>query len=179
MTFAGPGSEGAKPRRRSTEWIGYAAAGWGFAFAAVSFYWAAGGTVGLGTLARTLRDQAVTRDPGFVTVIWVTGGLKVLAGLLALALVQHWGKVFPRWMLLTAGWGTGVFLALYGGLDMHGAGLGVIGITDPVDPTGARWYLFLWGPVWLAGGLLMLGAARHYTGLGRRSPGTQVVGNRA
>jgi len=145
----------------------------------VSFYWAAGGTAGLGTLARTLRNQAVARDQGFITVVWITGFAKVLAGLLALALVDPWGKVFPRWTLLTAGWSTGAFLALYGGMDILVAGLGVVGITDPVDPTGARWYLFLWGPVWLAGGLLMLGAARHYTGLSRRSPGDQVVGNRA
>ncbi len=179
MTSGGPGSDGPSSGRRSTAWTGDAAAGWAFAFAAVSFYWAAGGTQGLGTLAETLREQAVARDQGFITVIWITGALKVLAGLLALALVRPWGKVFPRWMLLTAGWGTGAFLTLYGGLDMIGAGLGVIGITDPVDPTGARWYLVLWGPVWLAGGLLMLGAVRHYTRQSRRSPGDQVVASLA
>lgn len=166
-------------RRRSTTWTGDAAAGWAFAFAAVSFYWAAGGRVGLDTLAKSLRDQAVARDQGFVTVIWITGILKMLAGLLGLALVRTWGRVFPRWMLLVAGWGTGALLTLYGGLDMVGAGLGVVGITDPVDPTGARWYLFLWGPVWLAGGLLLLGAARHYTGTGRPPLETQVEGSRA
>jgi len=160
-------------------WAAYGAAGWAFAFAVVSFYWAAGGTVGLGTLARTLREQAVARDQGFITVIWITGVLKVLAGLLALALVHPLGKVFPRWMLLTAGWGTGALLTLYGGLDIIGAGLGVAGVTDPVDPTATRWYLVLWGPVWLAGGLLMLGAARHYTRLGRGSPVNQVAGSPA
>jgi len=159
-------------------WPGYAAAGWACAFAAASFYWAAGGRIGLSTLAQSLREQAVARDQAFITVIWITGGLKVAAGLLALALVRPWGTVFPRWMLLTAGWATGVFLSLYGGLDMIGAGLGVVGVTHPVDPTSTRWYLLLWGPVWLGGGLLMLGAAHHYTGTSRRPPGPQAVDSR-
>ncbi len=160
-------------------WAAYAAAGWAFAFAAVSFYWAAGGTLGLGTLAKTIRDLAVARDQGFITVIWITGVLKVVAGLMALALVRPWATVFPRWMLLVAGWGTGALLTLYGGVDIIGAGLGVAGITDPVDPTGTRWYLVLWGPVWLVGGLLMLRAASHYTRLSRPSPGGQVAGRPA
>jgi len=172
-------SGGSEPPRRSAPWTGYAAAGWAFAFAAVSFYWAAGGTVGIATLAKSIREQVADRDQGFITVVWITGGLKVVAGLLALALVQHWGYVFPRWMLLAAGWGSGAFIALYGGLDLIAAGLGVAGITDPVDPTGARWYFFLWGPVWLAGGVLMLGAARHYTRASRSGNEPQGVGSRA
>lgn len=66
--------------RRSAGRAGYWAAAWAFTFAAVSFYWAAGGDVGLTTLARELRDEARQRHAGFVTLLWATGGLKVLAG---------------------------------------------------------------------------------------------------
>ncbi len=56
-------------RRHSSTWTGTAAAGWAFAFEASSFYWAAGGRIGIDTLAKTLRDQAVARDQEFITLI--------------------------------------------------------------------------------------------------------------
>jgi hypothetical protein len=144
-------------------WPAYAAAAWALLFAALSFYWAAGGRLGVDTLARPIRERATARDPDFMRIVWATGVLKVVAALLALALVHPWGRSIPRRMLLVAGWAAGAVLVLYGGMGMVGAGLAELGVTEASDPETVRWYLFLWEPVWLVGGALFLLAAWDYT----------------
>jgi hypothetical protein len=47
-----------------------------------------------------------------ITLVWVTGVLKVVAGLLALA--RLWERALPRWPLLAAVWGGAVLLTTYG-----------------------------------------------------------------
>jgi len=74
----------------------------------MSFYWALGGRLSVGTQAVSIRDQI--DDPDFIAVLWGTGILKVLAGLIALALVRRWDGRIPRRMLLVAGWITAGFL---------------------------------------------------------------------
>jgi len=150
-------------RDRSTGWIGYAAFAWALLFAALTFYWAAGGTAGAHTLSREIREPALRRDGGFVAILWATGVLKVGAALLALAFVRPWGRSVPRWLLLVAGWGTAALLTLYGGIGMTGALLSELGVTESTDPGVVRWYLFLWEPVWLVGGLLFAATAWRHT----------------
>lgn len=142
--------------------MGYAAATWAFLFAALSLYWAAGGDAGLGTLAEGIREPALARDPSFVAILWATVVLKVLAGLLALALCRRWARSIPRWMLLLAGWGAGMLLSLYGGIGLTTAGLAEFGITESADPATTRWYLLLWEPIWFLGGVLFIIAASHF-----------------
>lgn len=83
-------------------WAAYAACVLAFGHAAVSFYWAGGGTAGLSTIGGTLEELGRSRDPALIAAVWFTGLLKVAAGLLALALVWTWGRAFPRRMLLAA-----------------------------------------------------------------------------
>lgn len=148
--------------RRSGRWAGPAAAAWAFVFAAVNVYWSAGGLAGLGTISEAIRSRAVERHPGFVAVLWFTALLKVLAGALGLALCRPWGRSLPRWALLAAGWGTGVLLSLYGVIGLSSAALAELGVFNAADPGTTRWYLFVWEPVWLLGGLLFIAAAWQY-----------------
>ena len=83
-------------------WAGYAACAWAFVFAAMSFSWAAGGTVGVNTNAPAITGPVLAGDPAWIAALWITGALKVIAGLLALALVRPWGRLFPRWLLSIA-----------------------------------------------------------------------------
>ncbi len=158
-------------RTQSTDWAAYAACAWALIFAAVSFYWAAGGTVGADTVG-----GVITRLPGIVALLWVTAALKVLGGLLALALVRPWGRVLPRWLLLTLSWAGGVGLIAYGAIPLVVNGLmvaGVLHVPGPVDWTVMRWHVFLWDPWWLLGGLLFVAAAwsyQHQARLPRRVP---------
>jgi hypothetical protein len=70
---------------RQAVWAGYAACAWAFAFAATSFYWAAGGTVGGDTIGPAITSLA--HEPTFIAILWITGAMKLFSGLIALALV--------------------------------------------------------------------------------------------
>ena len=121
-----------------------------------------------------IRTPALARDPTFVAILWTTGALKAIAGLLALALVRPWVRVIPRWMLLVAGWGTGLLLVLYGGANLAVRGLMAVGIISTpasMHSLAARWHLLLWDPWWTRGGILFIAATWCY-GRSSRSPGS-------
>jgi hypothetical protein len=71
------------------------------------------------------------RGPALITLVWVTGVLKVVAGLLALA--RLWERALPRWPLLAAVWGGAVLLTTYGGLFTLG---GVLVVTGVIPASG-------------------------------------------
>jgi uncharacterized protein DUF3995 len=150
-------SDGATRTGQWTVWAGYAAAIWSLLFAAVSFYWAAGGAAGADTIGPAIAQMAVARDPGFITVLWATGALKAAGVLVALALTLSWGGIFPRWLLLVAGWAGCVFLTLYGAAStlQHGLMLASVQrVPAGLGITAARWHLLLWDPWWVVGGIL-------------------------
>lgn len=108
-------------------------------FAAMSFYWATGGTAGFNTVSSGLQQLA--REPWFVTVLWFTGILKVIGGLFALALVRPWGRRIPRRLLLIAAWGAGALLVFHGGDFVIQGALtesGIISISGPAAWTAAH-----------------------------------------
>ncbi|HWK80014.1 MAG TPA: DUF3995 domain-containing protein [Thermomicrobiales bacterium] len=140
----------------------YAAAIWSFAFALLSLAWALGSDVGANTLARSIEDQARERSGSFVTLMWVTVFLKVLAGAIALSLVPRWGARIPRWLRLTAAWTAAVILTLYGVAGIVEKVLWKTGVRTVPASFGADrvdWYLFFWDPFWLLGGILFAFAA--------------------
>lgn len=152
-------------------WAGYAACALAFGHAAVSFYWASGGTVGLSTVGGELEAMGRAASPLLSAVVWGVGIAKVLAGLLALALVMPWGRVFPRWAMLAAGWGGATILTLYGGVLVAVEALvvgGIIVLSGAVDWTALQWHLFLWDPWFLLWGVLLGVATWHYTRRSRK-----------
>ena len=157
---AGSGGAGRGGPPLRTGWAAYAACAWSFLFAVPSFYWAAGGTAGMGSLGPGVA--AMARDPWFVALVWATGVAKVLAGFLALALVRPWGQSIPRWMLLAGAWGGGALLFLHGGDFVVQGALalgGFVEVPAPATLTAIRWQTFIWGPWFLLGGLLFCIAA--------------------
>lgn len=161
------------PRRwarlaRYARYAGYATCAWALAFAALSFYWAAGGTLGAETIGPALASLALARDPEFVAILWITGILKVAAALIALTLARPGWPPIPRRLLLAAGWGASAGLTLYGGASFVQHALmvtGTVAIPVGLGATAARWHLLLWDPWWLLGGLLFAVAVWGY---GRR-----------
>ena len=141
-----------------TTWAAYAACGWALIFALPSFYWAVGGTVGMSTIARDPDAISLLNEP---FVVFGTGLLKVLSGMLALALVQPWERRFGHW-LRRATWAAGGFLVVYGAAlqIQHGLMLArLVDTPDALGTTAARWHFWLWDPWWLLGGVLFLLAA--------------------
>jgi hypothetical protein len=146
----------------SARQVAIAAFAWALLFGVVSMYWAAGGTIGQNTLSRSIQDLGERREPAFVVTVWITGIAKVLGGLIPLALAFGWWRRIPRTLLRILCVVIGVLLVLYGLGDVTRAVLvitGIIDVADPADRNVARWYLWLWGPVWIIGGVCFVATA--------------------
>ena len=146
-------------------WPGYVACVWGLIFAAISFYWGSGGTIGLDTIGGSIESMARAGDPAILAAVLITGVLKLVGAALALALVQPWGQRLPHRVLLTLGWSAAVLLTLYGGLLVAADALGETGaihVSGTVDWTALRWHLWVWDMSFLIWGLTFFGALRHY-----------------
>lgn len=142
----------------SRSWAAYSAAAAAFSFALVSLYWAAGGMAALGTIGGAMEASARARDPTVVAATWAAFVLKVLGGLLALALVQPWGRRIPRRALLVAAVGGAAVLMLYGIANTVGVALISMDVLD--NPAGLsrgamRWRMLLWEPWFLVWGLFL------------------------
>ena len=124
---------------------------------------AARGTGGAGTIARSLADRAAERDPELVATLWGAAVLKAMVAALALALARPATARFARVVRL-AGWITGGALTFYGAaglIEFAFMALGARDVPTDVGDTAMLWYVFLWEPLWLLGGLLFLVAARQ------------------
>ncbi len=155
-------------------WVGYAACVWALLFAALSFYWAAGGRLGEGTIGAAVEGPALAREPWFVALLWATAVLKLAAAVLAFALARG-PRRLPRWVLLFAGWGAATLLSLYGlaSLVQHLLiATGVLAVPAGLGEAALPWHLLLWDPVWIVGGALFTLAAMGYS-----APQTRPTGD--
>ena len=163
---------GAREQASSLRWArraASAACGWAFLFAALSFFWAAGGRTGL----QPLEQEATASRTAWVAANLAAGILKIGAGLLALALVHTWKRRAIQRLLLALVWIGGVGVCLYGGLGLVSDVLHVTGIiNDPATRKWFWWYLVLWDPWWVLGGGLYVATAW----LARRSDAELAAG---
>src|SRR5690348_17312950 len=108
---------GTGARVSSSSWarqVATAACAWAFLFAALSFFWAAGGRTSL----QPLEQPPASSRTAWLVVDLAAGILKIGGGLLALALVHSGEQRRLHWLLLAAAWIGGVGLCLYGGLGL-------------------------------------------------------------
>ncbi|WP_415644777.1 hypothetical protein [Stackebrandtia soli] len=132
-------------------WHGIAAAALGIPYPALKLYWWCGGVVA--------RPESSTE--GFPTMELLAGA----AGLLvSLALVHPWGRVLPRWALLSAAGVATTMLISMGSLSVLGTLSQLLGITDgPVPLTDdSMWMVAAVYGTWLLFGLALLGAIAYY-----------------
>lgn len=160
------------PQPTHTLWLGYAAAAWAVIFAAISFYWAAGGTALLETLGVTLRDMALARDPLAILVGgWLVGLAKLIGALLPLSLVRGWCRLLSCRLLRALTWAAGIGMLLYGAASFVQHLLmatGVITLPPGLGRTGAYGHLLLWDPWWSLGGILFIAVSYQLSAVSRR-----------
>ena len=140
----------------SRERLAYAAGAWALAFAAIGFYWAAGGAALLDTIGGEIERRTRARDPDLIALDWATNGLKVLSAVLVLALVRPFGERLPRRAiagLLAIG---GVLLVLYETAELVQHLLMAVGVIDRarLDDMAVYGHLLLWDPWWILGAVL-------------------------
>jgi hypothetical protein len=138
------------------------AAGLGMASAAISAYWALGGTWLLNTVGGEIERWGQQRSGPVLLALWLIVVLKSGIALAAPTIVRH-----PTWLpSWTAGriprvlsWIAATVLAAYGGV-LTGAGLlvqsGLIAAGPDKDGRALAWHAYLWDPWFLAWGLTFL-----------------------
>ncbi|WP_338180393.1 DUF3995 domain-containing protein [Candidatus Dormiibacter inghamiae] len=124
-----------------------------------SFYFAAGGSVGSSAFPPALVHPVMERQPAALALMWGTGALKVVVGLLVLALIAGPRGWLPRRPLRWAALLGAVLMAGYEGLAsliQHALMVaGVVPIPAGLGGESARWHLWLFDPWWLLGGVLL------------------------
>ncbi|NKY50857.1 DUF3995 domain-containing protein [Nocardia vermiculata] len=150
-------------------WVVVAAITWCCVFAAVHWFWALGGSVGLASSAGS--DLATRRPPLFVAAgLWGVGAV-LLAGA-AFVGVAAAGNVPLRWRRIMA-WTiglAGLVLLARGVLVQVALATDMGGVRGEVGPHQTRWSLVLWNPWFVLGGVLL--AAAGHTIARRWSPST-------
>ena len=172
----------ARPAREKGEDMGRhgivvicAGIGWTLLFAAMSFYWASGGMIGVESLGGAIYEKAMERDPEFAAVVWATGFVK-LAGAIPLILLLRNGpggsfrRLLARFCMV-----VGALLFLYGLANFVTISLAGMNVLDfDLSRYALVWRLVFWEPFWMAGGWLYFAAGR--AGLRRVIAGDRTGG---
>ncbi len=144
------------------------------ASAAVSAYWALGGTALLDTVGGDIEQWGRERSAGVLLALWAIVAVKLAGAALALVLAGVGGRRLPAWTrgrrARALGWTAAVGLTLYGTV-LTTAGLlvttGVLDAADDVDQRALTWHTFLWDPwfaLWGAAFTVAMWRSRHRHG---------------
>lgn len=135
---------------------------WTVVFAGMSFYWAMGGLLGLKSLGGSIYEMSQDPSPSFVTIVWLTGFLKLLGLILLSLLLVQWNKQIMSGLLYYATRIAGVFLFLYGLLNFITITMSALGILEfDLDSYATFWRLVFWEPFWMVGGVFYFFAVRR------------------
>ncbi|WP_020662626.1 DUF3995 domain-containing protein [Amycolatopsis benzoatilytica] len=139
----------------AVRWPGRLAAAWGILFAIPSFVWATGTTFGAdSTVSPTLVQLARDGVPWFIAVLVVTGLLKLFGAVIGLGLLKPRSRWAGRTLVFCGG-GAAILLLWHGGLFVvQGVAVraGLLTVPSEMNPL-VGWYLYLWGPWFILGGL--------------------------
>ena len=136
----------------------------GLLYAAVSVYWALGGTWLLATVGGALPRQGRAGTAILVLAVWAAVVIKTVAAVLPLlALRRMTSSGWHRAVSLLA-WIEAGILTVYG-LVLTVVGLlvqaGTIHLSAGADHRALAWHAYLWDPWFLIWGLLVAGALRR------------------
>jgi hypothetical protein len=156
------GSTGWSAPRPTRSAAAKAAFALGLLYAAVSVYWALGGTWLLATVGGALQRQG--RTAILVLAVWAAVVIKMVAAVLPLMALRR---------VTSSGWNRAVSLLAWieaGILTVYGLVLTVVGMlvqagithqSAGADHRALAWHAYLWDPWFLIWGLLVAGALRR------------------
>jgi hypothetical protein len=126
------------------------------ASAAVSGYWAVGGTALLDTVGGAIEQWGRERSAGVAITLWVLVMLKLVGAAAPLVFAGVGSRRLPAWTTARParliGWVAAVGLTLYGGV-LSVAGVlveaGLVDAADHADERALAWHAYFWDP-WFA-----------------------------
>jgi hypothetical protein len=163
---AGPAGPAVRQRRTAASGLrlAQAASVAGLAYAAISVYWALGGTWLLDTVGGTLGQQGRAGNPGIVLAVWAAAVLKIIGAIVPLAaagVTPGPATTTRRRQMRILAWVEAAILTIYG-LALTGAGLlvqsGAIAPPASADHRALAWHAYLWDPWFLLWGALVTAA---------------------
>ncbi|TVX96311.1 DUF3995 domain-containing protein [Cohnella terricola] len=136
---------------------------WSFVFALMSFYWACGGMIGAATLGGEIYQMALSRQPDFIKILWLTGVVKVVGGVLLWMMLSDWKHDFIRKSIYYAAFTSGILLFVYGLANFATIFLSIINVLELKIESEARWWrLLFWEPYWMLGGILFFISSKRF-----------------
>ena len=133
----------------------------GLAYAAISAYWALGGTWLLDTVGIALSKPGQAGRTAALLTAWAAAVVKAIAAALPLAAVGGWRGVARGWLrpVRVLAWIVAVILTGYG-LVLTVTGLlvqaDVVAAAANADHRALRWHAYLWDPWFLVWGILVV-----------------------
>lgn len=132
----------------------------GLGHAAISAYWALGGTALLDTIGGSLERWGREREPALVAGLWLVVVVKVAVALAAPVLASVGAGLLPAWtrgrVPRLLGWVAAT--VLYGGV-LTSVGLlveaGVLDAAADTDRRALAWHAFFWDPWFLLWGVAL------------------------
>ena len=132
----------------------------GAASAAMSAYWAFGGTALLDTIGGEIERWGRERSADVVTTLWAITLAKLVAAVAPLVLVGVGAGRLPAWTrgrpMRALGWIVAIGLTVYGGV-LTGAGLlveaGAIDAANDADEHAIAWHAYFWDPWFVLWGI--------------------------
>ncbi len=147
--------------------------------AAVSVYWALGGTALLDTVGGTIERMARRRDAGALALIAVVVAAKLVAAAIAMA-ATRWPPTLRAGRLVGLGNRLiGLGLTLYGGVLVIAGALvltGGIHSDASTDRHALRWHVACWDLWFFVWGVAQLRSARRYRAGLATSPSPSLPG---
>jgi hypothetical protein len=138
---------------------------WGILFGGLNLYWSLGGEFLLDHLGEMIQKQVAEGDTTLLVLNTIGGLGKIAIGFLALATIARWGRAIPRRLHLVLLYLGGVLLVVYGAANwtqMLLVDMGIVDVPRSIGEAQVRWYLCLWEPLWIIGGVLMILTAEAY-----------------
>ncbi|KZO01797.1 DUF3995 domain-containing protein [Pseudobacillus badius] len=142
----------------------YAGFIWCMAFAALTFYWASGGMLGVRSLGGVIYEKALSGDENFLSIVRLTGVVKMFGGFFLLLLLRDWPESMRKvlYYLSLAG---GVCLFLYGLANFTTLILDCFAVLNlELEEYSLKWRMLFWEPFWMLGGILFILSAKGFRG---------------
>lgn len=112
--------------------------------------------LGVKSLGGVIYQKALSGDESFLSVVRLTGYVKLLGGLFLLLLLGHWPRSVSKALYYLSLAGGGL-LFLYGFANFATLILDWMGIWKlAIEPYSRIWRLLFWEPFWMLGGILFI-----------------------